>query len=66
MRERDAVNTPKQNRWGEFALEALIRVLGVSTTGFVLLIFLFLLLWTGFLGVLLRPFINALLWVLLS
>ena len=29
--------------WGEFVIEALIRVLGFSTIGFVLLIFLFLL-----------------------
>lgn len=31
------------HRWTEFAIEALIRVLGFSTIGFVLLIFLFLL-----------------------
>ena len=30
-------------RWGEFAVETLIRVLGFSTVAFVLLIFLFLL-----------------------
>ena len=30
-------------RWSEFTVEALIRVLGFSTIGFVLLIFLFLL-----------------------
>ncbi|HAA02555.1 MAG TPA: phosphate ABC transporter permease subunit PstC, partial [Syntrophobacteraceae bacterium] len=29
--------------WREFAIEAIIRVLGFSTIGFVLLIFLFLL-----------------------
>ena len=34
-----AVNT----RWREFLVEALIRVMGFSTIGFVLLIFLFLL-----------------------
>jgi phosphate transport system permease protein len=32
-----------RNRWGEFAIEALIRVIGFSSIGFVLLIFLFLL-----------------------
>lgn len=36
-------NTRPRNRWSEFALEALIRVLGFSSIGFVLLIFLFLL-----------------------
>jgi len=33
----------KRERWTEFAIEALIRVLGFSTIGFVALIFLFLL-----------------------
>ena len=33
----------KRTRWTEFAIEALIRVLGFSTIGFVALIFLFLL-----------------------
>jgi phosphate transport system permease protein len=33
----------RQTRWGEFIIEALIRVLGFSTIGFVALIFLFLL-----------------------
>ena len=33
----------QRTRWAEFAIEALIRVLGFSTIGFVLLIFLFLL-----------------------
>lgn len=32
-----------QPRWGEFAVEALVRVAGFSTIGFVLLIFIFLL-----------------------
>ena len=32
-----------RKRWGEFAIEALIRVIGFSSIGFVLLIFLFLL-----------------------
>ena len=36
-------NTRPRNRWSEFALEALIRVLGFSSIGFVLLIFLLLL-----------------------
>jgi phosphate transport system permease protein len=31
-----------QRRWGEFSVEALIRVLGLSSIGFVVLIFLFL------------------------
>jgi phosphate transport system permease protein len=35
--------TIPQRRWSEFALEALIRVLGFSSIGFVILIFLFLL-----------------------
>jgi phosphate transport system permease protein len=41
-------DTPKhpRRRWTEFTIEALIRVLGFSTIGFVLLIFLFLL-WEG-------------------
>lgn len=34
---------PRRTRWTEFAIEALIRVLGFSTIGFVALIFLFLL-----------------------
>lgn len=33
----------RSKRWGEFAVESLVRMLGVSTVGFVLLIFLFLL-----------------------
>ena len=33
----------RRPRWGEFVIETLIRVLGFSTIGFVLLIFLFLL-----------------------
>lgn len=33
----------RQYRWDEFAVESLIRILGFSTIGFVLLIFLFLL-----------------------
>jgi phosphate transport system permease protein len=33
----------RSKRWGEFVVESLVRVLGVSTIGFVLLIFLFLL-----------------------
>ena len=32
-----------RRRWGEFSIEALIRVLGLSSIGFVILIFLFLL-----------------------
>ena len=40
-----AIDTPKhpRRRWTEFAIEALIRGLGFSSIGFVLLIFLFLL-----------------------
>jgi phosphate transport system permease protein len=40
-----AVDTPKnpRSRWTEFTIEALIRVLGFSSIGFVVLIFLFLL-----------------------
>jgi phosphate transport system permease protein len=43
-----ATDIPKhpRRRWTEFTIEALIRVLGFSTIGFVLLIFLFLL-WEG-------------------
>src|SRR5512147_1442422 len=37
------MNDSKTTRWIEFVIEALIRVLGFSTIGFVLLIFLFLL-----------------------
>src|SRR5512139_281392 len=37
------MNDSKTTHWTEFAIEALIRVLGFSTIGFVLLIFLFLL-----------------------
>jgi phosphate transport system permease protein len=37
------MNKPQRARWIEFLIEALIRVLGFSTIGFVLLIFLFLL-----------------------
>jgi len=37
------MNQPQRFRWTEFAIEALIRVIGFSTIGFVLLIFLFLL-----------------------
>ena len=37
------MNDSKTTRWIEFAIEALIRVLGFSTIGFVLLIFFFLL-----------------------
>jgi phosphate transport system permease protein len=37
------MNKPQRARWIEFFIEALIRVLGFSTIGFVLLIFLFLL-----------------------
>jgi phosphate transport system permease protein len=33
----------RKTRWSEFAIEALVRVLGFSTIGFVVLIFLFLL-----------------------
>jgi phosphate transport system permease protein len=40
------MNKPQRARWIEFFIEALIRVLGFSTIGFVLLIFLFLL-WEG-------------------
>jgi phosphate transport system permease protein len=40
-----AIDTPKnpRRRWSEFAITTLIRVLGFSSIGFVLLIFLFLL-----------------------
>jgi phosphate transport system permease protein len=43
-----AIDTPKnpRRRWTEFAITTLIRVLGFSSIGFVLLIFLFLL-WEG-------------------
>ena len=42
--QRGARGAPADGpRWSEFAIEALIRVLGFSTIGFVLLIFLFLL-----------------------
>ena len=37
------MNTTKRTHWSEFVIEALIRVLGFSTVGFVLLIFVFLL-----------------------
>ena len=37
------MNTAKRTHWSEFAIEALIRMLGFSTVGFVLLIFVFLL-----------------------
>jgi phosphate transport system permease protein len=37
------ISPNSRRRWTEFAIEALIRVLGFSTIGFVLLIFLFLL-----------------------
>jgi len=37
------MNTAKRTHWSEFAIEALIRTLGFSTVGFVLLIFVFLL-----------------------
>ena len=37
------MNDTKTTRWIEFAIEALIQVLGFSTIGFVLLIFFFLL-----------------------
>jgi phosphate transport system permease protein len=39
----DRVLTHSRPRWAEFVVEALIRVLGFSSIGFVLLIFLFLL-----------------------
>jgi phosphate transport system permease protein len=42
MNQMDTPTNP-QRRWLEFAIEALIRVLGFSTIGFVLLIFFFLL-----------------------
>ncbi len=37
------MNRPPRLRWAEFAIESLIRVVGFSTVGFVILIFLFLL-----------------------
>ena len=37
------MNTSSRPRWGDFIIEALVRVAGFSTIGFVLLIFLFLL-----------------------
>ena len=37
------MNTSSRPRWGDFIVEALVRVAGFSTIGFVLLIFLFLL-----------------------
>ncbi len=37
------IKNQKSKIWGEFAVETLVRVAGVSTVGFVLLIFLFLL-----------------------
>jgi phosphate transport system permease protein len=42
LAELERTTTPRR-RWSEFALEALIRVLGFSSIGFVVLIFLFLL-----------------------
>jgi phosphate transport system permease protein len=42
LSETDTPTNPRR-RWAEFAIEALIRVLGFSSIGFVLLIFLFLL-----------------------
>jgi ABC-type phosphate transport system permease subunit len=36
-------DTRPRRRWLEFSVEALIRILGLSTIGFVILIFLFLL-----------------------
>jgi len=38
-----SMSSARLNRWAEFAIEALIRVLGFSNIGFVALIFLFLL-----------------------
>jgi phosphate transport system permease protein len=43
MTDQTHTSTIFQRRWMEFAIEALIRVLGFSSIGFVLLIFLFLL-----------------------
>jgi len=43
MTNQTHITAVSQHRWAEFAIEALIRVLGFSTIGFVLLIFLFLL-----------------------
>jgi len=44
MREEgQAIRTAHSGRWGEFAVETLVRVLGLSTIGLVVLIFLFLL-----------------------
>jgi phosphate transport system permease protein len=40
---KDYILVEPHPRWGEFAIETLIRVLGFSSIGFVLLIFLFLL-----------------------
>lgn len=37
------MNRPPRLRWAEFAIESLIRIVGFSTVGFVILIFLFLL-----------------------
>ena len=42
MAETDT-ESGSRRRWAEFAIEALIRVLGFSSIGFVILIFLFLL-----------------------
>jgi phosphate transport system permease protein len=42
LADLEKTTTPRR-RWSEFALEALIRVLGFSSIGFVVLIFLFLL-----------------------
>ena len=39
----EATSTKAQSRWGEFLVESVIRILGFSTIGFVLLIFFFLL-----------------------
>jgi len=41
--KNDAPTKTRVARWREFAIEAIIRMLGFSTIGFVLLIFLFLL-----------------------
>lgn len=43
LQSRKMTDHAHSMRWGEFAIEAVVRVAGVSTIGFVVLIFLFLL-----------------------
>lgn len=43
LQSRKVTDHAHSMRWGEFAIEAVVRIAGVSTIGFVVLIFLFLL-----------------------